>query len=732
MMLKKDIRVDPPEEDDELGVEDDSPAELEERDEELSTKASVKKALLELFKDVDTGFTSQAPRSDELMDYWDVYNCILNRRQFYDGTSQIFVPIVTKAVNARKTRFTNQIFPVSGRYVECTTQDGKLPHATIALAENYVRQAKLRTEVMPALMKNGDVEGHYSVYCSWQEKKRSIVRRVEKPATLGDGIDDDKEKVEDIEEQEVTTGHPIVEVLADSDVLVMPFTANSLSEAILMGGSVTIVRRWSKARIKQMIKDGDFTKEAGKGLLEAMTKYGEGTNIKNKAKKMAEAAGVHADENGLKLAVGYETWTMLTIKGKRVLCRAYYGGSKRILGCKRNPYWCDRLPIFSVPVEKVQGSFKGKSKVADVADLQYFANDTMNEAADSAAYALMPIIMTDPNKNPRVGSMILSMAAVWETSPNDTQFAKFPELWKSGLEIVGAAKNEIFETLGVNPAAITQQSATGKKRNQAEIAQEQQVDILTTADAVTVVEEGILTPLVNFFIELDHQYRTEGIMIKMDGQMGTRAAMEIVPPMQFDQKYQFRWFGVEAARNAQQVQQQIAGLNVLRGIPPQQLNGWKVDLVPIITQLVENTFGPRLAPLIFISPEQQMPVPADQENALLIQGFDVPTHALDDDQQHIQAHMAALQMAEGSKKKFQLHIMEHIQQMQRKQQAQMAQQQGAAPGGQQGMPGGDGPGVAGTPRMGAQPMMPKGGQQPPGAVHQDQMQDAGVMPRNPG
>ena len=33
----------------------------------------------------------------------------------------------------------------------------------------------------------------------------------------------------------------------------------------------------------------------------------------------------------------------------------------------------------------------------------------------------------------------------------------------------------------------------------------------------------------------------------------------------------------EQARAAQQIQQQIAGMNVIRGIPPQQLNGYKVN-----------------------------------------------------------------------------------------------------------------------------------------------------------
>ena len=63
------------------------------------------------------------------------------------------------------------------------------------------------------------------------------------------------------------------------------------------------------------------------------------------------------------------------------------------------------------------------------------------------------------------------------------------------------------------------------------------------------------------------------------------------------------------------------------------------------------------------------------------------------------------------------HIMEHLAQMKAKAQAMQGPppQQGA-----QGVPGGAGPGVAGTPRPGAQPGLPRP-QQPPGAIHKDQM-----------
>ena len=703
------------------------------RSDELSKNKNVREQMQDIFDEIERGFSDQGERANDQLDYWDVYNCKLTGKQFYTGNSKIFVPIVHNAVNARKTRFTNQIFPQSGRYVEATSEDGTIPHALIALLENYVRVAKLRTKVMPALMRNGDVEGQYSIYVSWESFERQVTHRSTVPLMSDDGADTG-ETIDSIEEEIIEVGRPTVDVLSDMDVLILPQTADTVEEALRAGGSATIIRRWSKAQIRAKMADGDLPKAAGKALLDSMGRMQEAPRAGSKLKKMLDAAGIEIGDADTVAAV-YETWAYVKVRGEKQLCRMYFGGEEVTLSCKRNPYWCDKVPLFSVPVEKVQGAFKGRSKVAPVADLQYFANDTINEAADSAAYSLMPIVMTDPEKNPRIGSMILSMAAIWETSPNDTQFAKFPEMWRDGLQLVGATKDEIFQTLGVNPAMVPQMGIGAQnKRNQAMIAQEQQVDILATADAVTVVEEGILTPMLQFMLELDHQYRDKDITVRQYGEMGVQANMQEVPPVQMDMRYQFRWFGVEAARNAQQVQQQIAGMNVIRGIPPEQLNGYKVNLVPIVTQLVENTFGPRLAPLIFQSPEQQMPVPVEQENMLLMSAFDVPVHQMDDDNAHIQAHMALLQ-GEGGKhvRKVQAHIFQHMQQKAKKEQAAMAMAQGQQ--GMPGIPGGAGPGdtqpapgVAGTPRMGAQVDGPRT-QGPPGMIPQDQLRDPAVMPR---
>lgn len=91
---------------------------------------------------------------------------------------------------------------------------------------------------------------------------------------------------------------------------------------------------------------------------------------------------------------------------------------------------------------------------------------------------------------------------------------------------------------------------------------------------------------------------------------------------------------------------------------------------------------------------------------------------MDDDQKHIEIHQLAIPSDLNGF--VHSHIAEHIMQMQAKARAAMGQLPPPGDKGEPGVPGGAGPGVAGTPRMGAQPGIPRT-QQPPGAVGRDEM-----------
>ena len=686
------------------------------RDKDYSQIESMKEDLGDLYDDAVKAYTDKNSRNNDNRDYWDIYNCVTNENQYYNGTSQVYIPVVHDAIEARVMRFTNTLFPQNGRHVDAVVNGAKIPHGTISLLENYVRTAHLR-EITPALLRNGDVEGHYSIMVEWEETKRVIAKRVKKNVELSEGVELDDE-YETVEDEEIVDRSPKITILADSDIAVAPATCSSPEDAEL----VVIAVRLSKAAIKKKIKDGDFDKKVGEALLENFT-ITANTQQPDPAKDKSDAAGVKLD-GASKSALLYMVWTKRLKLGKhRGWSVSWFAGVDMCLSCRRNPNWCDRVPVLSAPLKRLAGSFWGQSPVATVAQTQYAANDALNMGLDSAQYALMPIIATDPESNPRTGSMILNMASIWMVDPNKTKFMEFPPLWKEAFELVAALKSQVMQSLSVNPAMMPQ-GAGRKKPSQAETAQEQAVAIESTADAVTILEECIFTPLLRWFYEMDHQYRDDNMMVRQFGQLGVKAMLEEVPPSTMDTQYQFKWFGVEQNKGQQQIQQMIAGMNVLRGLPPELLGGLTLNLAPAAEDVAEKIFGPRLAPLTLIDERDKMTVSPDIENMMLATNHMVEVHPGDNDPQHIESHLQAAKLAANQGlplDAYKAHVVKHQEALQKKAQAAQPPMQG--PQGPGGPPG------PGQPRIGAQPVPPKGPQAPPGMIHPDQQQDAGRIPR---
>src|SRR5215467_320375 len=263
------------------------------RDEELCHDEEIEEQVLKKMRAASKGFKSQWERGNDQLDWWDVYNCVLGGHQAYQGNSQIFIPLVHEAINARKTRFVNQVFPRSGRNVDCISSDEK-PYSIMALLEHYIRKTKLRTQILPALLKNGDVEGQYNLYVGWESSSRYVAYR--KPATMeieGEEIESvDPEAEDDVLEEQTFHEQPVVEVLADNDVLVLPHTATSVGHALAQGGIVAVIRKWTEDRVERAIEDGEIDEEAGENLLEEMRDSKDDPNAPDADKKHVDAAGI--------------------------------------------------------------------------------------------------------------------------------------------------------------------------------------------------------------------------------------------------------------------------------------------------------------------------------------------------------------------------------------------------------------------------------------------------------
>ena len=690
----------------------------QDNEQEYVGKSAVMEQVRDIYKDVVDGFMAREDRDREVERYADIYNTKLTDQQAYAGKSKVFVPAVRDAIEARTVRFSNALFPSNGRFVECISSTDDTARALTALQNHYVRASRLR-EIVTSMLRAGDITGQYSLYVDWQTRSRKITERQPMPVQLPTGETIPNASIEVEQEVDVETGLPDIWVIADQDLVVLPATVDTIDDADVVAVALRVTKSWLRERKDQ------FTPKMYKkamGLFDGGNERKDNPNQFDDAKRAAKEAGVKS-EKGSKHLLLYQVWCDLKIEGEWTPCYFLAFGPDDFLTVKKNPFWGQRCPVISAPVKKIAGSFWGVSPVKCVEQLQYQVNDAINMGMDAAQYALAPIVMTNPEKNPRVGSMVLEMAAVWQTSPQDTQILEFPKLWQDAFSIVAGVKAQIHESFGLNPAMMPMGGAPGRKPTQAQIAMEQQVTLESISDSVRVLESFILTPLVERVFEYDQQFRDKATTIEHFGELGYEAELERVPPVQWGTRYRFVWNGVQRVQNAQNVQQMIAAMNVLRGIPPQQLGGRVLDIGPIIDHMVDTVYGPRLASHILKSARDSMSMDPHIENEMLVQNMPAAVSPLDNDVEHITIHHQAAMATGDPYHQIAAHILAHQQSMQKKAMAQ-------APHGVPGVPGGAGPGVPGTPRPGGQVAGPRGvAQQPAGAVHPDQMHAPGVMPR---
>jgi hypothetical protein len=657
-----------------------------------------------IYPDIVSAYEEKTDQSKKIDKYWDIFGCKLNSQQQYDGDSQVYVPIVHDCIEAAVKRYTSMLMPTTGKCIDIISESGDIPYATIAILEHYLRHCRLRT-LLPGLFRRGEVEGQWSLMLDWKSSTRKTRRKI-----IKEDPDNVLEEIEDMEDVKIVTAGPEITVIAAQDLAIIPATSACVNDAEM----VVVALRLSKSKMDEMVDEGTFLRSQ----VDLMAK---GVGDKKWAdKERASEAGVRI-KAGSKYYLVYMAWMKFKVEDEKEPCIIYFGGENIVLGIEKNPYWSGKVPILSEPVDLIPGSIWGKSKIAHVEQLQYQTNDAVNMGMDSAKYSVLPIVMTDPVKNPNVGSMVLAAAAIWETSPADTQFAQFPALWKDAFGMVAALKSQISESMGVNDALMGK-SPAGRKNAQA-IAQQEQAAMATISDPVRRFETGIMDNLLEWFFELDQQFRDDDLVIRTEGDVGINAKMQRIPPQQFTERYYFKWNGVEQTMGAQRVQQMIGFLNVLRGMPPQTMNGRSIDATPIIDYASEVIFGPNIAPRVIVDNRNKMTVAPDIENEILHNGMDVMAAPMDDDMMHLQSHQEAARVTGDPAGHFRKHIMMHMAQAQAKAQASAPQPPKGLPG-QPGMPQGQ-PGSAGTPRPGAMPAGPRtGAQQPAGSIHQDSMGDA--------
>src|SRR6202158_407556 len=664
---------------------------LENFAEDLGSDACIEAG--KLYPKIQKCFENKQQQSDWCEEYYNIYNARPDENQQYTGNSQCYIPAVRDAINARCKRTLATLFPANYKHVDAVGPASVTPFPTLALLEHYIRKTNLK-DIVRADLLSGDVTGQWILYVDWMRTTRRITELVKKPPILSsdDGIEAEDVTVEeewDVEEKEIIDEMPDITPMAVDDLAVYPPTVNDIERA-----TATAVRlRLSKESVQQFIDEGVFVGWNAKEIMDNLNEPDGGRQKRVPNKRRTADAGVRTGGT-YKYALVYGVHTNLELeegKGKEP-CFVYYAGPEVILGIIRNPFWSKKRPIITAPVERIQGTVYGISRVEPVKYLQWNLNDYWNMGQDSAQYALLPIVMTDPLANPNYQSMVMGLAAVWLTNPNTTQFAQFPAIYKDAVALCQAIKAQIQESMEVNDAMLGKMPA-GRK-NQAAAAAQAQSQESNIIDHAKRYEGCILNPLLERMFELDRQFRTKELTVVTMGEVGARAKQEEIPVQAFSERYFFRWCGTAYQTGMQRMQQMIAWMNVLRGIPPQQLDGRRLNVGPILEMGTEQIFGPEVGPRILIDERNLYHVEPSDENLMMHNGLPAEVHPADDDQRHIAEHMRGATLTGDPAGLFRAHIQQHQQAMNQKMQKALGppqQQQG-----QPGVPGGAGPGVAGV------------------------------------
>ncbi|OYV95995.1 MAG: hypothetical protein B7Z62_09025, partial [Deltaproteobacteria bacterium 37-65-8] len=354
-----------------------------------------------MYPTIRKAYENREEANEAIEEYWKIFNAEPDDNAMYAGNSKCYIPAVRDAITARAKRTLKQLFPTKYSHVEAVGSDGQDPGPQLALLEHYIRTTKLKS-VCRSILLSGDVTGQWNICMDWKRSYRNISGVVRRNPILNTAegseveVQDPTEEVDEEKDEEILVEGPDISDFATEDLVVIPPTCNNLDDADIS----CLKLRMSKAAIQKMVMSDR-----------------KGTEKINPQKKRTSDAGIRT-EGTFKYALIY--WAQAYVefeKGKKSLADIYFAGEKEILGIIKAPQWGQKRSVISAPVDRISGSFNGKSKVDAVKFLQWNLNDFWNMGQDSAMYSLLPVVMTDPEKNPNYAMMVFGLAAVWPVDP---------------------------------------------------------------------------------------------------------------------------------------------------------------------------------------------------------------------------------------------------------------------------------------------------------------------------
>jgi len=350
--------------------------------------------------------------------------------------------------------------------------------------------------------------------------------------------------------------------------------------------------------------------------------------------------------------------------------------SNTALEVRQNPHY-DQSPAYVVAkMDELIGEFYAYGLIQPLETLQYLLNDTTKQMNDVMLFSLSPIVAYDDGGILNSNKLQIAPGNKWPIHPNDVAFLKPPDVSQSAVMTVQNTADMIDNFPGFEKIPTT------GRRPATQVSAMQQDRGITILDWSENIECMVMNKFLKKCYMLNQQFLDDEVAFKVMGK-----DLERMSPEELIGDYHFYWMGANNTQNMiVKSQQMLNGLEIMTKIPStmeEQGDPWYVfkewwkkglglDNADRITKKIDLT-------------EQLNP---QQENYILALGKQLPVNPMDNDEEHIQWHLQAIQsptLSEYVKSIIKFHIQLHYDKMTKNKMAsQMSQMNSQGQGGNQG------------------------------------------------
>lgn len=651
----------------------------------------------------------------KLVKYNELYKMVQNQRH-YEGLARLFVPEILRAVetvvgNLEKIIFGNNPW---FEYEATSSQDDSAARAQSELTRAQMENNQFRLRTLDSLRQMA-IAGLTVRKILWdfnqvnQKKKIAKFTKSTDPITKKEKVEKTIETVTSLETVQDNWCTEPVDLLGFhiSDITT-PY--HNLQKAKWIAEQSIVDKQW----VREKIKKGWFT-EVDLKELDETTAYNSSEAERYKASRR-QAAGYTTVEHKKGIEI-IERWGLIEAKyiykasdlkelgldeDEQVESVVVIANRKVILKLEANPFWHNQKPYVWCPYVAQESEFSGLGVAAIGESLQEELNDTRNQTMDNKSLILM--CMWLKGRSSGIKNQDLRVRPMGVISTNDMEGLmplRPPVLTGVGVNIEGIIKEDLRQSVGAS--SNLQGIASAGVNTATEASAINQSSYGRLALTAQQYAEMILRPTLVFAESLNYQFFDTDRVIKVIGESGIK-----FKPISPDDIVGQKSVVVRLSTDLDDTpgikrQQLLQFLSIVQQMPPELIaQHWK------LLDKIYKSFFPNANSLEDIYPapqgEEDLLQP-DEEFELMRQEVPVSVKQGDDDKSHLAEHEKDLEMTQHaltstSLKLNQNHILQHYDQMIKKEQAKQQAQAAAA---MQGPPQGGGGSKKGVANPGQMP-----------------------------